>query len=490
MNTLVEIQKERETKLKSARLEAGFYNVIGGQRAVAASQLSVINPATGEELATVPDIPAISLDDAVAAARKAFPSWRTLPLERRKEAVARVLIEIDSHADELSTLLTAEQGRPLFQARLEIDLLTKHYGPALIQMDIPEFEQRVERIGRVVKRHTPIGVVGAISPWNLPVVLSFAKALAALVAGNTVVLKPSPFTPLAVLRISDYIRDLLPPGVLNTVTGGDELGPWITSHAGIDHISFTGSVDTGKRVLASASATIKLVSLELGGNDPGIVLADADPKAIAQDLFNSMFLLSGQGCICLKRLYIHESIYSAVTDALVAVARSVRVGNGLDPDTILGPLQNHLQYGRLKSAWDEIKKSRATILFRGDVPADGKGFFFPVTILANPPEDASVVTHEIFVALTSVFKYKTVDEAFRRATATSYGLGASVWGNNSDELKRVARQLEAGTVWINQHAIRNAFVPATAYKSSGIGVEFGQEGLLEYCHLQVIAAKQ
>jgi len=175
---------------------------------------------------------------------------------------------------------------------------------------------------------------------------------------------------------------------------------------------------------------------------------------------------------------------------LVAVARSAKVGNGLDSETVLGPVQNHLQYGRLKSVWEEIKRSGATVLFRGDVPADGKGFFFPITILANPPEDASFVTQEIFGPIRSVFKYKTVDEAIRRANNTSYGLGASVWGNNSGELKRVARQLDAGTVWINQHAIRNPFVPATAYKNSGIGVEFGEEGLLEYCHLQVIAARR
>ena len=486
----IEIQKEIEAKLKSARLEAGFYNIIGGERAVADSQLSVINPATGEELATVPNIAAITLDDAVAAARKAFQSWHAFPLERRKKAVARVLTEIEAHAEELSTLLTAEQGRPLSQARWEIDLLTKHYGPALVQMDIPEVRQRVENIGQIFKRYTPIGVVGAIIPWNLPVLLSFAKTLAALTAGNTVVLKPSPFAPLTVLRIADYIRELLPAGVLNTVTGGDQLGPGITSHPGIDHISFTGSVETGKRVLTSAAGTLKHVSLELGGNDPGIVLADADPAAIAQDLFNSMFLLSGQGCICLKRLYIHESIYPAVTDALVTVARSAKVGNGLDPETVLGPVQNQLQFDRLESAWDEIKKSRATILFRGDVPPDGRGFFSPVTILAGPPEDASFVSQEIFGPIRSVFKYKTVDEAVARANKTSYGLGASVWGRNSDELERVARRLEAGTVWINQHAVRNAFVPATAYKNSGIGVEFGQEGLLEYCHLQVIAAKR
>src|SRR5262249_7558709 len=305
----------------------------------------------------------------------------------------------------------------------------------------------------------------------------------------TVVLKPSPFTPLTVLRISDYIRELLPAGVLNTVTGGDELGPWITSHPGIDHISFTGSVDTGKRVLASASATLKHVSLELGGHDPGIILEDADPPAIAEDLFNSMFLLSGQGCICLKRLYIHENIYSAVTDALVAIARSAKVGNGLDPETVLGPVQNHLQYGRLIAAWDEIQRSRATIVFRGDVPEDGKAFFFPITLLANPPEDASFVTQEIFGPIRSVFKYKTIDEAIRRANNTSYGLGASVWGRNPIELEQVARQLEAGAGWSNQHAVSNAVVPATALKNLGIGVGFGQEGVLEYCHIQVIAAK-
>lgn len=193
------------------------------------------------------------------------------------------------------------------------------------------------------------------------------KTLPALLAGNTVVLKPSPFTPLTVLRIADYIRDLLPSGVLNTITGGDQLGPWMTSHPGIDHISFTGSTETGKRVLASASATLKLVGLELGGSDPGIVLADADPNAIAQDLFNSMFLLCGQGCICLKRLYIQQAFYPALTEALVAVARSTKVGNGLDPNTTLRPVQNHLQYQRLQSAWEEITKSGATILFRGDV---------------------------------------------------------------------------------------------------------------------------
>ena len=488
--SLIEIEKQRETILASAKLDGAFYNIIGGKRLATTRHLSVINPATGKALATVPDIDAATLDDAVDAARKAFPGWRALPLARRKQALSEVLIEIARHAEELIVLLTAEQGRPLSMARWEIDLLTNHYGPGFLKMDLPQIEQHIAGIGLVIKRHTPRGVVGAITPWNVPVLLSFVKAFPAMLAGNTVILKPSPFTPLTVLRIADYTRELLPPGVLNTVTGGDELGPWMTSHSGIDHITFTGSTATGKRVLASASGTLKHVGLELGGNDPGIVLADADPHAIARDLFNSMFLLSGQGCICLKRLYIDEDIYPAVTEALVSIARSAKVGNGLDPDTALGPIQNQLQYQRLQSSWEEIKKSGAKILYRGDVPENETGFFFPVTLLDNPPEDASFVVQENFGPIRSVFKYKTVDEAIRRANNTSYGLGASVWGKRSNELQRVAGQLEAGTVWINQHLVRNPFVPAAAYKNSGIGVELGEEGLKEFCNIQVIAAKQ
>jgi acyl-CoA reductase-like NAD-dependent aldehyde dehydrogenase len=364
MKRLMNLETATDAILASAKLNEGFFNIVGGKRVSAGRKLSVINPANGKHLADVPDITAASLDDAVNAARKAFPAWSTLPLSRRKQALNEVLTEIERHAEELSVLLTAEQGRPLFQARWEIDFLTKLYGPAFLQMDLPETDRDVAHIGRVFKRYTPIGVVGAITPWNVPVLLSFIKTIPALLAGNTVVLKPSPFTPLTVLRIADSIRDLLPPGVLNTVTGGDELGPWMTSHRGIDCVSFTGSVETGKRVLASASATLKHASLELGGNDPGIVLADADPDAIAQDLFNSMFLLSGQSCITIKRLYIHEDIYGAVSDALTAVARAAKVGNGLDPGTVLGPVQNHFQYQRLQLSWDEIMRSGAKILFR------------------------------------------------------------------------------------------------------------------------------
>jgi acyl-CoA reductase-like NAD-dependent aldehyde dehydrogenase len=480
---------ETNEKLKKAKLENGFHNIIDGERVFGGKTLSVVNPATGKQLAIVPDVDHTLLDKAVSAAQKAVSGWRAVPTSQRKVILTSVVNRIDEHAEELSVLLTAEQGGPLALARWSIDLLTKAFGPALMQMELHEKAQEVPQIGHITKRFTPIGVVGVISPWNLPVLISFYKTLPALLAGNTVVLKPSPFAPLTVLRISDYINELLPPGVFNVVTGGDDLGPWMTSHSGIDLITFTGSTFTGKRVLASAAATLKRVTLELGGNDPGIILADAEPEKIAQALFDSMFLLSGQGCVCLKRLYVHEDIYSRVTEALVAIARSTKVGDGFDPHTRLGPVQNQLQYKRLQSVWEEIKRSEAKVLFRGVVPTNTEGFFFPVTLLDNPPDGAGFVTQEVFGPIRSILKYKDLDEAIRRANDSSYGLGASVWGSDPVQLRSVAGRLEAGTVWINQHAIRNPFVPASAYKDSGLGVEFGQEGLEEFCNMQVIAER-
>jgi acyl-CoA reductase-like NAD-dependent aldehyde dehydrogenase len=256
-----------DKKLNKAKLEQGFYNIIDGKRVLVEKTLSVVNPATGLQLANVPDVDHTLLDQAVSAAQRAFPGWRALQISQRKVLLTSLLKRMNDHTEELSVLLTAEQGGPLAIARFHFDLLTKAMGPALMQMELPETEQEVPHIGHITKRFTPIGVVGAISPWNLPVLISFCKALPALLADNTVVLKPSPFAPLTVLRISDYINELLPPGVFNVVTGGDDLGPWMTSHPGIDLITFTGSTFTGKRVLASAAATLKRATLELGGNE-------------------------------------------------------------------------------------------------------------------------------------------------------------------------------------------------------------------------------
>jgi acyl-CoA reductase-like NAD-dependent aldehyde dehydrogenase len=253
-------------------------------RVATGKRLSVINPATGTQLAAVPYVDrAMLLNKAVSAARNAFSGWGAVPFGRRKTILANLLNKIDDHADELSVLLTAEQGGPLAQARWEIDLLTKAFGPALMQMELHEKEQDVQYIEHITKRYVPIRVGSAVSLWNLSVLLSFGKVLPALLAGDTVVLRPSPLTPLTVLHISEYIRELLPSGVFNVVTGGHDLWPWMTSHPGIDLITFTRSTNIGKPVLESAAGT-----LELGGNDSRAV-ADADPGKIA--LFGSMALV-------------------------------------------------------------------------------------------------------------------------------------------------------------------------------------------------------
>ena len=285
---VLSVDAERNDNLKKAKLENGFYNIIGGEKVSASKRLSVINPATGKQLAAVPDVDRTLLNKAISAARNAFSGWGAVPFERRKAILASLLNKIDDHADELCALLTAEQGGPLAQARWEIDLLTKSFGPALMQMALREEEHDGRHIKQITKRYVPIDVVGLISLWNLPVILSFGKVLPALLAGDTVVLRPSPLIPLTVLRISDYIRELLPPGIFNVVTGGHDLWPWMTSHSGIGLVTFSRSTNTGKRISESAPGTLKPVTLEPGRNDAKAV-ADTDPEK--NPLFGSIALV-------------------------------------------------------------------------------------------------------------------------------------------------------------------------------------------------------
>jgi acyl-CoA reductase-like NAD-dependent aldehyde dehydrogenase len=282
------VDAERNDNLKKAKLENGFYNIIDGEKVAASKRLSVINPVTGKRLATVPDVDRALLSKAISDARNAFSGWGAVPFGRRKAILASLLNKIGDHADELCALLTAEKDGPLAQARWEIDLLTKAFGPALMQMAPPEKEQTVQPMEQLTKRYVPIDGGGVGSLRNLPVILSFGKVLPALLAGDTVVLRPSPLTPLTVLRIADYIRELLPPGVFNVVTGGHDLWPWLTSNLGIELITFTRSTNIGKPVLVSAAGTLNPVTLELGENDSRAV-AGTDPEKIA--LFGSIVLL-------------------------------------------------------------------------------------------------------------------------------------------------------------------------------------------------------
>jgi acyl-CoA reductase-like NAD-dependent aldehyde dehydrogenase len=483
------IEHAREALLQRAKLDLGFFNLIDGRRLEAAEKVPVCDPSTGRELTTVPDIDRAGLDAAARAARKAFPTWSALTWADRRARIAEALEVLRDRVPELSALLALEGGRSSDIAEWEIRWVTDLFGPALLEMRLFEEESHEPGVGRIVKRHVPRGVIGAISPWNLPFMLSFVKALPALLVGNTVVLKPSPHTPLTVLRAADRIAAGLPAGVLNVVSGGDALGPWLTAHPEIDQISFTGSTQTGRKVLASGAATLKHVTLELGCNDAGIVLPGTDPRPFVEALFRAMFMLSGQTCIGLKRLYIHEDDYASFTRALVEYARTQRVGAGFDSSAALGPIQNRPQLARLEASWQQIQRSGAKVLYRGTTPSDAGGFFFPITLLDDPASDAPFVQQEQFGPIRSVMKYRTLDEAIGKANDSTYGLGGSVWGQDPLFLDTAARQLEAGTVWINQHMLTHPAVPFGGHKDSGRGVMYGLEGLRDLCDLRVIAAR-
>jgi acyl-CoA reductase-like NAD-dependent aldehyde dehydrogenase len=480
----------REQALKRGRLTAGFPNIVNGQRIDSSRQIKISDPVTGEDLARVTDTQNDGLDQAVQAAQAAFPLWSSKTWNERRDLLANAMEALKAHTDEFCTILTAENGRPYSVAQFEVTWMLGTYAPALLQMELPDTTWNETGVGQITKRYVPLGVVAAISPWNLPLLLSFTKVLPALLTGNTVVLKPAVFTPLTVLRAADYIREILPPGVLNVISGGDDLGPWMTSHAGFQKVSFTGSSETGRKVFASAAPTLKHLTLELGGNDPGIVLPDADPQAIAESLFRSMFAVCGQGCVTLKRLFVHESIYQALTEALIFCAQHQKLGDGFDPETTLGPIQNRPQFALMQTTWEEIQEAKAPILYQGEVPSEGAGLFFPVTLLDNPPAEAAYVMRENFGPLRAVIKYQDLNEAVRLANGTPYGLGASVWGSDPELLDAVARRLDAGMVWINQHLNLHPNIPFSGHKNSGIGIEFSEDGLKEFCNVQVIANRR
>jgi acyl-CoA reductase-like NAD-dependent aldehyde dehydrogenase len=388
-----------------------------------------------------------------------------------------------ANADELARLFTREQGRPVDAAKQEIQ------GAALwlqavagmtptvhVSEDSPQ--QFIET------RYVPLGVICAIAPWNFPVTLAMWKVAPALVAGNTMVLKPSPFTPLCTLKIGELLRDVFPPGVLNIISGGDALGPMMTSHPGFAKISFTGSTATGKRVMESAAKDLKRVTLELGGNDAAIVMPDVDLDDVAQKIFFGAFFNTAQICVATKRLYVHESVYDGLRDRLLAIASSVKVGDGADQGSVLGPIQNKRQYDRVMALLEDAKASNLTLLQGAETPA--KGYFIPVTIVDNPPESARVVQEEAFGPILPMLKFKDVDDVIERANASEYGLAGAVWSKDVSKAIEIARRMETGTVWINQNLILRPDTPFAGRKGSGLGVENGIEGLLEYMAPQAV----
>ncbi len=456
---------------------------INGKAASSQETINVINPATGKAFAQAPDVTDAQLDEAVAAAQEAFKSWKRTPIEERQALMKKAGDAISANVKELAALFCREQGRP-------VDLAAEEIGGAAAwcftyaQMTPPVQVAEDSDERRVETSYVPLGVVCAISPWNYPVLLSTWKLAPAIVAGNTVVLKPSPFTPLCMLKIGELLRDVFPPGVLNIITGNDTLGPKMTSHPAFDKISFTGSTATGKRVMESAAKDLKRLTLELGGNDAAIVLPDVDVDEVAEKIFFGSFANTAQICVATKRLYVHEDVYDALRDRLIAISQNVKVGNGAEEGTVLGPVQNERQYERVMDLMADARASGLKMSC-GDIP-EGEGYFVPVTIVDNPPENSRVVKEEAFGPILPMMKYSDLDEVIDRANDSEYGLAGAVWSKDKDKALEVARQLETGTVWINQ----NLYLPPNAqfagHKHSGFGVENGLEGMLEYMAPQTI----
>jgi acyl-CoA reductase-like NAD-dependent aldehyde dehydrogenase len=460
--------------------------VIAGRSVATARHRPVTSPSTGAVVGLSPLATTADLDKAVAAAKRAFPAWAATSSSARAALCGKLAETIEAHADELAHLLTLEQGKPLngLGSRFEIGgavAWTRYTAslelPIEIVQDGPE--------GRVELHRKPIGVVGAITPWNWPVMIACWHIIPAIRTGNTVVLKPSPNTPLSTIRLVELLNTVLPSGVLNVITDDNDLGSALTTHKDIAKVTFTGSTATGRKVMASAADTLKRLTLELGGNDAGIVLPDADPKAIAEGLFWGAFINSGQTCACLKRLYVHDSIYDAVCEALAAYAGQIKVGDGLADDSVLGPLQNAQQFAIVSDYVNDAIEKGGRVLTGGQ-PTGGTGYFYPVTLIADLQHGAKLVDLEQFGPALPIIRYHDIEEAIAMANDNPSGLGGSVWSGDVAQAKAVASRLECGSVWINKHGAIQPNAPFGGIKQSGVGVEFGVDGLKEFTVIQTV----
>jgi len=456
---------------------------IAGKPVRSAGTVPITNPATGELAGHAPCCTKKQLDLAVGAAVDAYQGWAADETLRRT-MLGSVSEVLKGNADELSRLITAEQGKPLRESRIEI------LGSARWMRWYAEFQADEEIIqddarGRVVVRRRPIGPVAAITPWNYPITTACWKLAPALRAGNTVVLKPSPFTPLATLRLGELLGEVLPPGVVNVVSGTSELGPWVTGHPGIRKISFTGSTDNGRAVARAAVDDLKRVSLELGGNDAALVLFDANVQNMAERIFWNAFANNGQTCTAIKRVYVPERLSGELVEALVSLATSARVGNGMDEATQLGPISNPFQRDLVEDLLHDAV-SRDGRIAAGGRRLTGPGYCFEPTIVTGVLDGERIVDEEQFGPVLPIIAYQNEDDVIDCINASRYGLGSSIWSSDPDRAVTIARRIESGMTWINTHIVAAPHQPFGGIKWSGIGVENGRWGYESFTELQMI----
>ncbi len=465
------------------RFDTDYKMLIDGKLVDATENLDVVNPALGAPFATCPRANGADLDKAVTAAQLAFKSWKNVSIDERRAMLRQAAGLIAENADAFASLFTQEQGRPTELAKQEI-LGASYWFASTADLDLPVdvTEDTDER--RIEVHHVPLGVVCGIVPWNFPFLLASWKIAPALLSGNTIVLKPSPFTPLCTLKLGELLQSVFPAGVFNVISGGDELGPMMTSHEGFAKISFTGSTATGKRVMESASKDLKRVTLELGGNDAAIVLPDVDVDKVTEQLFAGAFGNTAQICVATKRLYVHEDIYDAVRDRMHALAKEAAVGDGSAQGNMFGPIQNKAQYDRVLNLLESARKDGLTLLQGDDVPETG--YFIPLTVVDNPPENSRVVTEEAFGPILPMMKFSSIEDVIERANDTPYGLAGAVWSSDIAKAVEIANEMETGTVWINQNLQSTPLTPLAGHKQSGLGAENGIYGLREFTQPKAI----
>jgi acyl-CoA reductase-like NAD-dependent aldehyde dehydrogenase len=460
--------------------------IIGGQKVATDDFFKVVDPATGRPFAQSPLATEDMVDEAVAAARAAFRPWSAVPIEERAMLLDRVADAMEERKVDVAQLLSREQGKPAHSAALGEVSGAINWIRATAKLR-PQVEiLKDDETGRVEVRRKPLGVVASITPWNFPILIGIWHIVPAILGGNTVVLKPSSGTPLSTLLMVEIANEHLPAGVLNSVAGPGRIGAQLAEHPGVDKIVFTGSTPTGRDIMKRGAANLKRLTLELGGNDAAIVLADADVETTAKKVFLKAFGNSGQVCAAIKRLYVHDSIHDALAGKLADMATAAVVGPGDNPETHYGPVQNGKQLAYLKElAKDGLAKGGRFLA--GGLPAENQdGFYFPISVMVDVADGMAIVDDEQFGPILPIIRFHDSDEAVRLANANELGLGGSIWSSDTAEASRLASLLECGSAWVNDHSTISPDIPFGGAKQSGIGSEFGLHGLYEYMQMQTL----
>lgn len=457
--------------------------LIGGAFVSSDRKVAVLNPATEKTFAHVPHASKKHADDAIAAAKAAQPGWAGVPFAQRQAKLIELADAVAANAEELARIITSEQGKPLAEAQGEL-AWTEGYLRHYATLELPDRIIQDDASGYIALQHKPLGVVVGIIAWNFPLLVACWKIGPAVLAGNAIVLKPAPTTPVTALKLGELCAEIFPPGVVNVISDNNDLGPHLTTHPDVAKVGFTGSTATGKAIAAASSDTLKRVTLELGGNDPAIVLEDVDVKATAQAIFNNAFLNCGQVCLAVKRAYVHEDIYEAMCAELARIAEDAVVDDGMNQGTQIGPIQNKAQFEKVKQ-FLETARTDGRIIAGGQV-MDRDGYFIRPTIVRDVKDGDRIVDEEQFGPILPVISFSDEDAAVASANASEYGLGGSVWSANTERATAIANRIDSGQVWVNQHIAIGPHIPMAGFKNSGLGIEQSAEGLAEYTQPKVV----